>query len=81
MSSPAINALLDLPEYTRRNRIEHIHGMYFGIRWIDKLIRYFDSETTAQSVIYPVTLWLDGRPRRGELEVRRDGSHAVRLAS
>ena len=79
MSTATLNALLELPNYLKRNLIFHADGISFGIGWIDRLIRYFSSETSAQSVTYPVDIYIQSVRYSGELEVRRDGSHAVRM--
>ncbi len=80
MPSNAINNLLNLPAYLKRNLIFHADGISFGVAWIDRLIRTFESNKAVTAVNYNVTLYLDGKPYDGELEVRRDGTHAVRLA-
>lgn len=79
MSTTTINTLFNLPGFLARNNITHAYGMHFGASWIDKLIRYFDSELAATSVNYPVKVELEGITYDGELEVRRDGSKAIRL--
>lgn len=79
MSAITINTLFNLPAFLARNNVTHAHGMHFGASWVDKLIRYFDSETAATSVNYPVKIELEGVTYDGVLEVRRDGSKAVRL--
>ena len=79
MSTTTINAMFNLPGFLAQNNITHAYGMHFGASWIDKLIRYFDSELAAASVNYPVKVELEGITYDGELEVRRDGSKAIRL--
>ena len=79
MSTTTLNALLALPDYLKRNLIFHAEGINFGIRWIDRLIRTFESNKAIAAVNYPVTLYIESVPYNGELEVRRDGSHAVRM--
>ena len=79
MPNNALNKLLELPGFLKRNLIFHAEGINFGIAWIDRLVRYFESDGSVAAVNYPVTLYLEGKPYTGELEVRRDGSHAVRL--
>lgn len=83
MSNNAIEKLRALPGYLRRNSIFNAKDKEFDQKWIDNLVLYFDEEPAALSVNIPVLIWLAGEHgfgfTDGELEVRRDGSHAVRL--
>lgn len=79
MSNTAIYKLLELPDFLRRHTIFHAEGLQLGVRWIDWLIRYFSSEVSAQSVTYPVDVYIESIRYNGFLEVRRDGSYAIRL--
>lgn len=79
MPNNALNNFLNLPATLKRKLVFHAEGFNFGIGWVDRLIRYFSSETAAQSVNYPVTIYLESTPYAGTLEVRRDGTHALRL--
>lgn len=83
MTHEAMNKLLSLTDFCWQHRIfqpgEDVKP--FGIRWLHNLICYFERETAAQAVIYPAIIWLDSKPHDGFLEIRRDGSHAVRLAA
>ena len=81
MESTAINRIMALPRYLERNNIYRRNSMFahFGIRFIDTVIRYFEAEPAAVSINYPVELYIDGKCYNGELEVRRDGTHAVRM--
>lgn len=79
MSTTVINTLFNLPGFLARNHITHAYHMPFGASWVDKLIRYFDSETAAAAVNYPVKIEIDGIVYDGVLEVRRDGTKAVKM--
>ena len=79
MSNATLNALLELPAFLKRHLIFHSEGFNVGIEWIDRLIRTFESNKAINSITYPVTLYLESACYSGELEVRRDGSHAVRI--
>lgn len=79
MSNTAIYKLLDLPDFLKSHFIYHREGLQLGIRWADRLIRYFSSEVSVQSVTYPVNVYIESIKYPGFLEVRRDGSHAIRL--
>lgn len=80
MSNTTLNRLLNLPDYLKRNLIFHAEGINFGIRWVDRLIRTFESNSAIAAINYPVDLYIDGTRYSGELEVRRDGTHAVHMA-
>ena len=79
MSNATLNNFLDLPATLKRKLIFHANGLSFGIGWMDRLIRYFSSESSAQSVTYPVDIYIESVRYSGELEVRRDGTHAIRM--
>ena len=79
MSNNAIYSILNLIGFLKSHLIFHSEGISFGIGWADRLIRYFSSEASVQSVTYPVDIYIESVRYSGELEVRRDGSHAVRM--
>ena len=80
MTNETLNRLLDLPNFCKRNQIYHAENPnYFGIRWMDRLIRTFEKDNAVASITYPITLYIESVRYSGELEVRRDGSHAVRM--
>ena len=82
MTNDAINKILNLPRYLERNSIyqrNNFSSIHFGVRWADDVIRFFDSEPAATSVVYPADIYLCGKSCDGELEVHRDGSHQIRL--
>ena len=78
MANEAIYKVLDLPKVLSRKQVVRNDGTQFGFGWAVKVVRYLTSEPAAYSVNYPATLWLGGKPYAGEVEIRRDGSHAVR---
>ena len=82
MESTAINRILSLPRYLERNSIYRANSMFahFGIRFADGVIRFFENEPAARSITYKVDLFIEGKAYDGELEIFRDGSHAVRMA-
>ena len=80
MSNTTLNRFLDLPDFLKRHTIYHAEGFSFNISWIDRLIRTFSSEIAVQSITYPVDIYIESVRYSGELEVRRDGTHAIRLA-
>ena len=80
MSNTTLNRFLDLPDFLKRHTIYHTEGFSFNISWIDRLIRTFSSEIAVQSITYPVDIYIESVRYSGELEVRRDGTHAIRLA-
>ena len=80
MPNNVLNNFLSLPDTLKRKMIFHSNGMSFGVGWMDRLIRYFSSEKAAVSITYPVYIYIESIRYAGELEVRRDGTHAIRLA-
>ena len=80
MTNKAITNIIALPGYLARNMILHAEGIHLGIRWVDRLIRAFESNAAIAAINYPVVIFIEGRKYNGELEVRRDGTHAVHMA-
>ena len=79
MNNVTLNRLLDLPNYLLRHQIYHSEGFQFGVRWLDNLIRTFDSFQGIKSINYPVDIYIESKRYSGELEVRRDGTHALHM--
>ena len=81
MTNEAISRILDLPRYLERNSIYQANTMFphFGIRWADRCIRAFEATPSPVSITYNVDLYIEGKRYDGELEVRRDGTHALRM--
>lgn len=79
MPNNVLNNFLNLPATLKRKLVFHAEGISFGIRWVDRLMRTFESNRAIVSINYPVTVYLESTPYAGELEVRRDGTHAIRL--
>lgn len=81
MTNEAIYKILDLPAYCNRNRIgrrDDDHARFeFG--WALKVVKFFTGEPAAKSVTFPAWLYLNGRNYKGEIEISRDGHHAVRI--
>lgn len=71
-------AIYKVAEFLDRNSIILADGRRFSFGWATRLIRYFAESPAASSVTYPATIWLDGKPYKGEVEVSRDGHKAVR---
>lgn len=81
MTNEATYKILDLPHFLESHYIYKTDWpRHFGVRWADSLIRYFNSETAANSVVWPVDIYIESVRYSGELEVFRDGSHAIRMA-
>lgn len=78
MTNEAIYKVLDLPNFCKRNSIQPRDGGMFSFGWALRAVKYLRDETAATSVTYPATLWLNNRPYDGEIEIYRDGRHAVR---
>ena len=74
--------ILTLPESFRlRNIHPKAEGFRFSIRWASGLVGYFQKEPSAASVTYEVSILLSGAGwHDGTVEIRRDGTHAIRLA-
>ena len=82
MTNEAINRILALPNWLERHSIYQANTMFphFGIRWADGCIRAFEkSKPCPVSITYKVDMYIEGKCYDGELEVRRDGTHAVRI--
>ena len=81
MGNTAINRILALPAYLERHNIYLANTMFphFGVRWADRCIRDFEAKPSPVSITYGVDLYIEGTRYDGELEVRRDGSHAIRM--
>lgn len=81
MTNEALNRILALPAYLERHSIYKANTMFphFGIRWADGVIRQFEATPSPLSITYKVDIYLEGKCHDGELEVRRDGTHAIRL--
>lgn len=83
MTEKAIALIKGLPAYCERNSIYKADTMYphFSIGWAEGLVRYFAETPAARSVTYRVELYdIPGGPYDAELEVMRDGFHALRMA-
>ena len=81
MTNEALNKILALPRFLEAHSIYQANTMFphFGIRWADRCIRAFEGTPSPLSITYKVDVYLEGKCYDGELEVRRDGSHAIRL--
>ena len=81
MENVAINRILALPAYLERHSIYQANTMFphFGVRWADRCIRDFEAKPSPLSITYAVDMYIEGKCYDGELEVRRDGSHALRI--
>lgn len=83
MTNTALNSILGLTEKLKVRRVyrrtDDGDAKEFGIRDVDRLIRYFDAELAAESVTYPAFLWLEGRYMDGTFTVHRDGRLVVQL--
>ena len=80
MTSNQAIAIYKVAEFLDRNHIQLPESKStFG--WATRLIRYFCDVPAAQSVTYPVTIWLEGMAHEGFLEVNRDGQKVIRLAA
>ena len=79
MPNNVLNNFLNLPTVLKRKLVFHAEGINFGIGWVDRLMRTFESNSAIASICYPVTLYIESEQYTGELEVRRDGTHAIRM--
>ena len=79
MSNTTMTRLWALPGFLKRNNIFHAEGFEFGNSWIEGIIKSFESCEAIAGINYPVILFIEDKCYDGELEVRRDGSHAVRM--
>ena len=79
MENTAINRILALPNYLERHNVYQANTMFphFGVRWADRCIRDFEAKPSPLSITYAVDMYIEGKCYDGELEVRRDGSHAL----
>ena len=75
------DALRALPQLLAKRGITHREGYAFDEAWIDQVIHSFETEEPVVSINYEVILhFTDYEPVNGLLEVRRDGTWAVRTA-
>lgn len=74
--------IFSLPERFRlHNILPKAEDVRFSLKWAGRLISYFQSEAPAASVTYEVSILLpDYGWHDGIVEIRRDGTHAVRLS-
>ena len=81
MTNEAVNRILALPRFLEAHSIYQADTMFphFGIRWADKCISAFGATPSPVTITYKVDVYLECKRYDGELEVRRDGSHAIRL--
>ena len=81
MTNEALNRILALPRFLETHSIYLANTMFphFGTRWADRCIRDFEATPSPLSITYNVDIYLEGICHDGELEVRRDGTHALRL--
>ncbi len=79
MANDVLMKLFGIPDMLKRRSVVKPNGSLFGIKWMNDLIAYFESETAALSVTYPARVYLEGWSYDGEIEVGRDGSLIVRL--
>lgn len=80
MKNEAIYKILYLPEYCNRNRITRRDDdkLRFEFGWALKIVKFFKDEPAANSITFPAYLYLNGHSYRGEIEIYRNGHHAVR---
>lgn len=72
-------SILSIPDELRKRNVQG-RDEAFSIRWASNLIRYFEAESSAQSVNFPAILHINGVGMLdGEVEVNRDGNYAIRL--
>lgn len=72
-------SILSIPDELRKRNVQG-KDTTFSIRWASNLIRFFEAEPSAQSLNYSAILNIRGVGLLdGEVEVRRDGSFAIRI--
>lgn len=72
--------ILQLPDALNQRMVYGTPECKFSIRWACNLIRYFEREQAAREVTFPAIVYLPEGMLDGFLDVRRDGTYAIRLA-
>lgn len=72
--------ILQLPDTLIQRRVYGTSECKFSIRWASNLIRYFEREQAAKEVTFPAIVYLPEGMLDGFVDVRRDGTYAIRLA-
>ena len=79
MKNEALNKMLAMPQALKRRNVYRADSRPFGIGWMDKMIRAFETMPTPVSITYEASLFIEGKWYDGEIEVSRDGDLAVRM--
>ena len=79
MTNETLTKFLALPETLKRRNIIRRDNFDFGVRWLDRMIRDFDTDPKPMSITYYARINLDGYWHDGYIEVDRNGNLAVSL--
>ena len=79
MTNEALNNMLTLTATLKRRNIIQRDGYPFGVRWLDRLIRDFNTDPKPQSITYYARINLGGYWHDGYIEVDKTGNLRVSL--
>ena len=79
MTNEALTTMLTLPATLKRRNIIQRDNYPFGVRWLDRMIRDFNTDPKPMSITYFARINLEGYWHDGFIEVDRDGHLRVSL--
>ena len=79
MTNDTLTKFLSLPDTLKRRSIIQRNGYPFGIGWMDRTIRSFESDPKPLSITFAARINLECFWHDGFIEVDRDGNLRVML--